>query len=495
MVGVLQSRAVMLIAMRRFHVLSASVLVVGAIAPTAGCSSSSGGSGTDGGADVQTADADAGGAPDADAATSDGPDACGPVNTMPSCTVHVQPSSGDPTSTVQTALTAAQANDVICFDDGTYAFTDKLEIHTRNLTLRGTGTGAVLDFAGEPADALAGVHATSDGFTIERLTVKNTTGDAVRVDGPATGITFRGLTISWDLPQTPEAGAPVDAGGDASSDAVAGDGGPSPAPRARYGIYPITCTDVLIENNEVSGATDSGIYVGQSTNAIVRNNVVHANPGGIEIENTTHADVYGNHAYDNAAGLMVLNDPNLPIENGLYSNVHDNLLEANNHANFGVGIVAGVPVGIGMLIVAASDTEVHSNTMVNNDSTGTLIVSCTLFNNFMACPTTNGYYPWAETDYVHDNTYGGNGSSPDPQFAILGAPLPDIVWDGDVNPALPHGATAGMCVTNNVDDMGADASAPATFLDFNYPSFTQSTDLGPFQCMNPAQPAVSGGCL
>jgi parallel beta-helix repeat protein len=256
---------------------------------------------------------------------------------------------------------------------------------------------------------------------------------------------------------------------------------------------------VLIEKNDVSGATDSGIYVGQSTNAIVRNNVVHGNPGGIEIENTTHAEVYGNHAFDNAGGILVFNNPGLPIENGLYSNVHDNLLEGNNHSNFGVGLVSGVPVGEGLLIVAASQTEVHSNTVLNNNSTGVLIVSCTLFNNFKACPTTNGYYPWAESNWVHDNAFGGNGSSPDPQFSILGAPLPDIVWDGDVNPATPHGDTGGLCVTHNTDnalgDAGADAGVPATFLDFNYPSFTPSTDLGPFQCQYPAQPSVSVGCL
>jgi parallel beta-helix repeat protein len=478
---VLQCVHAMTMARRRIRFLGVA-LVVGAIAPDAGCSSSSSPSAStpEAGADVASG---SDGATGGDAAMDGAADAGCVSNPMPACTIHLHPSGADQT-TVQGALTAAHANDVICFDDGTYAFTDKLEVTTRNLTLRGTASGAVLDFAGEPADALAGVHATTDGFTIEGLAIKNTTGDAVRVDGPANGITFRGLTITWDVASNTEAGAPVDAG----------DGGSTPARRAVYGIYPITCNDVLIENNDVSGATDSGIYVGQSTNVVVRNNVAHLNPGGIEIEDTTHAEVYGNHTYDNAAGLMVLNDPDLPIENGLFSNVHDNLIEGNNHANFGVGLVAGVPVGLGMLIVAASQTEVHSNTILNNNSTGTLIVSCTVFNNFQACHTANGYYPYAEIDWIHDNVYGGNGTSPDPQFSILGRTLPDIVWDGDVNPSQPHGPTAGLCVTNNTDNMLADASAPATFLDFNYPSFNKSTDLGPFQCMLPAQPAFTIGC-
>jgi parallel beta-helix repeat protein len=482
-------------ATRRFGFLSA-VLVAGAIAPGAGCSSSSPGNTADAGdaqagpGDART-DAPTDAPPDAaDAADArDAPPTCD-AGTTPPCTVRLKPSATDQT-TVQGALTAAHANDVICFDDGTYQFTDKLEVTTRDLTLRGTASGAVLDFAREPADALAGVHATSDGFTIEGLAVKNTTGDAVRVDGPATGITFRDLKITWDVAPTPDAGT-----SDAASDAAPSDAGPTPAPRAIYGIYPITCNDVLIEGNDVSGATDSGIYVGQSTNVIVRNNVAHGNPGGIEIEDSTHVEAYGNHAYDNAAGLLVLNDPGLPIENGLYSNVHDNILEGNNHSNFGVGLVQSVPVGIGLLIVAASQTDVHSNTMRNNDSTGTLIVGCTLLNNFMPCPTgDNDYYPWPESDFIHDNVYGGNGTSPDPAFAVLGATtLPDIVWDGDMNPMGTKGANAGICITGNIDDMLADASAQATFLDFNFPSLTMSMDLKAFQCTIPAQPAVTTTC-
>ncbi len=37
-----------------------------------------------------------------------------------------------------------------------------------------------------------------------------------------------------------------------------------------YGIYPVMCTNVLVENCYAQGASDAGIYVGQTNKAIVR---------------------------------------------------------------------------------------------------------------------------------------------------------------------------------------------------------------------------------
>src|SRR3546814_1516361 len=70
-------------------------------------------------------------------------------------------------------------------------------------------------------------------------------------------------------------------------------GGPS-TDNGAYGLYPVQVDNVLIEDSVVKGASDAGIYVGQSTNIIVRNNRAEGNVAGIEIENSTGADVYGN---------------------------------------------------------------------------------------------------------------------------------------------------------------------------------------------------------
>ena len=76
------------------------------------------------------------------------------------------------------------------------------------------------------------------------------------------------------------------------------------------------CTDVLIEGCKVAGASDAGIYVGQSTNIIVRRNTVEKNVAGIEIENCTKADVYENVATDNSGGILVFTMPDLPTKDG-----------------------------------------------------------------------------------------------------------------------------------------------------------------------------------
>jgi parallel beta-helix repeat protein len=65
-----------------------------------------------------------------------------------------------------------------------------------------------------------------------------------------------------------------------------------------YGVYPVQDTNVLVEDCKTSGASDSGVYIGQSQNIVVRNNEAFQNVAGIEIENSFTADVHDNYAHD-----------------------------------------------------------------------------------------------------------------------------------------------------------------------------------------------------
>ena len=51
----------------------------------------------------------------------------------------------------------------------------------------------------------------------------------------------------------------------------------------------------MIEHCIAIGASDAGIYVGQSNNIIVRNCEAFQNVAGIEIENSIKADVHSNN--------------------------------------------------------------------------------------------------------------------------------------------------------------------------------------------------------
>lgn len=75
--------------------------------------------------------------------------------------------------------------------------------------------------------------------------------------------------------------------------------------KGAYGIYPMQIENVLLEECVAIGASDAGIYVGQSRNVIIRNNLAEYNAAGFEIENTVGADVYANTATNNTAIIII----------------------------------------------------------------------------------------------------------------------------------------------------------------------------------------------
>src|SRR5262249_54744756 len=151
-------------------------------------------------------------------------------------------------------------------------------------TLRGQGKErTTLSFKGQEAGKY-GLHVSRGGFVLQDLTVEDTKGDAVKVEG-GDGVVFRRVRARWS--------------------------GEPRASNGAYGLYPVPCQHVLIEECEASGASDAGIYVVQSQNIIVRRCRAERNVAGIEIENCDDADVYDNTATDNAGGLLVFDLPDL----------------------------------------------------------------------------------------------------------------------------------------------------------------------------------------
>ena len=98
--------------------------------------------------------------------------------------------------------------------------------------------------------------------------------------------------------------------------------------------YPVESKNVLIDGCIVIGASDAGIYVGQSQNIIVRNSRAEFNVAGIEIENSYFADVYNNIATNNTGGILVFDLPGLPQQGGHHVRVFKNRSVGNNTDNF-----------------------------------------------------------------------------------------------------------------------------------------------------------------
>jgi parallel beta-helix repeat protein len=348
----------------------------------------------------------------------DEPDAGGDIDNIDNtrfdgCTQTI--AEGSDTEVIQTALIEAKTGDTLCFEDGTYAIKSELSLTVNDVTLRGNPkdrAAVVLDYSAQD-QGKDGLNVNSAGFTIEHLSLKNTHGNSIVVKG-SDRVTFRNLKVSWDQ--------------DASSD------------NGAYAVYPLSSSNVLVEDCEVVGARDAGIYVGQSKNIIVRNNVVHGNVAGIEIENSDDALVTDNHVYDNSGGILVFVLPNLEKKSGGGVIVANNLIESNNHANFGEAgtTVSYVPAGTGILVLAADTTEIRNNEIHDNDTTGVLALSYQTFSTIcMVSGGSNCASNDTKTDadlsklYIHDNTFANNGTKPDTLVeTLLGAQVENVLWDG-----------------------------------------------------------------
>ncbi len=304
---------------------------------------------------------------------------------------------------LQTALIQAETGSTITLPAGTFEMTDGLSLDVDGVTLTGAGQGeTVLDFAGQRGSG-EGLLVTSDGVTLEKFTIQETKGDGIKSKG-ADQIIYRDLTVQW-------LGEPDEANG-------------------AYGVYPVESTDVLVERVTVRGASDAGIYVGQSKNIIVRDSNANHNVAGIEIENSSNAEVYGNDVTANTGGILVFDLPDLPVMGGHSTRIHDNDIYDNNTRNFAPpgNIVASVPAGTGVLIMANDKVVVDANRFGDHQTMQVLITAYTEpFSD-------EDYNPLPRNVVVSGNTYGRSGYNPDGRLGdlapLLGGELPAIVWDG-----------------------------------------------------------------
>ena len=324
---------------------------------------------------------------------------------------------GDPgyEEVLMAQLLDAQPGDVITIPEGKFPITRSLSLTVDGVTIRGAGMDkSILSFKGQVSGA-EGLLVTASDFTIEGLAIEDTIGDALKIS-EGNNITIRGVRTEWADGYKTENGA--------------------------YGIYPVQTTNVLMEDNVAIGASDAGIYVGQSANVIVRRNRAEWNVAGIEIENTVDADVYKNVATNNTGGILVFNMPNLP-QLGERTRVFNNRVVDNNTENFGhEGTpVASVPAGSGIVITSNDKVEVFDNEIRNNQ-TANIIISSVFSTNYSGLSAQPNYDPYPEGIYIYGNTLEGGGDSPDGldlktlktmMFGINGS-FPDVLWDGFVNP-------------------------------------------------------------
>lgn len=307
------------------------------------------------------------------------------------------------------AIDLVQGPTVIELPAGLFSMTNEVLIDRPGVTLRGQGAAkTILSFKNQKAGS-QGIFASKDQVTFEDFTVEDTFGNAIKTIG-VNHSTFRRLRVRWTRGPSVKNGA--------------------------YGLYPVMGRNVLVEDCEVSGASDAGVYVGQSEKIVVRRNNVHGNVAGVEIENSDDAEVVDNHVHHNTAGVLVFNLPDLVKKLGQRTRVHDNLIEFNNLKNFSTkgSIIHLAPKGLGMLLLAAHQVEIYRNDFRGHKLAGITIANYAISQRPIRDPS---YDPMPKGITIYGNRMRNtgmtffDGTQMNFIIKILGGLTPkDVVYDG-----------------------------------------------------------------
>jgi parallel beta-helix repeat protein len=336
---------------------------------------------------------------------------------------------------LQTQLITIKEGDTLNLPEGNFMFTKSLAMDGKaNVIIRGKGMDkTILSFKNQTEGAQGLLISNGRNITLEDFSIEDAKGDNLKVSDTH-GITFRRIRSVWAEGPKTENGA--------------------------YALYPVLCKEVLIEECIAMGSSDAGIYVGQSDSVIIRNSKAYWNVAGIESENSRWVEIYGNEAYDNTGGILIFDLPGL-TQYGHTTKVYSNHVHDNNHENFAAkgNIVASIPPGTGVMILATHQLELTGNKILNNKTVGIGVISYDLVaalnegeveqeSSIGGVQTVNNNYtldslynPYPYQIYIHNNTYENSHWFPAVGHDIGKLFLmksfmspPDIVYDGIADP-------------------------------------------------------------
>ena len=366
--------------------------------------------------------------------------------TTPAKVFHITagPSANDE---AQKAFFYASEGDTVEFGAGTFNFKSGLIIQgKRGLTIRGAGRDKTrLSFL--RSNTAEGINASHcEGITIEDLEVIDTPGNGIRVFR-SKYVTLRRIKAGWT-----------------DADPVK-PGYQTKPTNGFYAIYPVMVQQLLVEDTYSYGSVDAGLYVGQSSDVIMRRNEARYNVIGIEMENVQRGLAEQNLATENTAGFLAYDLEGLS-QYGEGSIVRYNRFVGNNVDNFGsAGFVKDAPRGTGAIIVAQDNVEFYGNELADNWAAGLLIMNY----GFVNSKSTDLKQDWFnEAVNVHHNVFRNNGKKlqafdPNNASTTLTAAIllkgfgisAHILTDGQVD--KPNG-----CTKYPVDQNGIPLNQPNT---------------------------------
>jgi parallel beta-helix repeat protein len=299
---------------------------------------------------------------------------------------------------IQAAVDAAQPGMLIKIEPGTYS--EAITVTKPGIKLIGltkNGAGVIIK---NPADKEDGITVTDDGdgFSLQNVTVQGFEENGVVLDGVDNFCISHVTAIN----------------------------------NGEYGIFPVHSSHGVIDHCIVSGHTDTGIYVGQSSDVNMQFNIAFKNVNGLEVENSSNVNVINNQSYNNVCGILIdlLPGKDIKTSTGVY--VGNNQVHNNNHINFGEpgSLESVVPPGLGILILGTDETTVENNTVTGNNFAGITVFSTLVIGALAGLPPE--YFadiePNPDGARIRKNVVQKNGAVPPP----LPIPLPgvDLLWDG-----------------------------------------------------------------
>jgi parallel beta-helix repeat protein len=320
------------------------------------------------------------------------------------------------TTTIQAAVDAANPGDSVRVPPGTYH--ENVFVTKDNISIEGS-QGAILDGTGLTGSGITVRSSTPlvriNGFRLSGLRIQNYVRNGVILNRVDNYQIDHGVYIN----------------------------------NLAYGIFPIRSTQGVIEFNRVSGSDDTGIYIGQSSDAVIRNNLVTDCTVGINIEVSSNITVQDNKAMDNSVGLAAIVLPGLSVTETTGLQINGNLFIRNNRANpvtDPADILSQLPSGIGLLIFGADHVAVMDNRVSDNNSAGIAVIQVPP----ALAALDPRIDPFPDHNRIGKNIVLSNGSDPDPKIAPF--PPSDLIWDF---------SGAGNCWSNNVYKTSFPTPLPA----------------------------------
>ncbi|MCS4165607.1 MULTISPECIES: parallel beta-helix domain-containing protein [Sphingobacterium] len=382
---------------------------------------------------------------------------------------------------IEEAFLSIKDSTNIVLKAGKYSFDNLSIAQVNHIKIEGEGYDkTIIDFSSQTQGG-EGIRVTDvKGLAIGNMTIRDSKGDLLKINN-SQDVVISNLHSIWS-----------------SADSTSGG----------YGIYPVLCKNVLVENCYAEGASDAGIYVGQTKGVIVRKCKAAKNVAGCEIENTTDAEVYDNEFYGNTAGFLIFDLPELSQRGGRVK-AYRNKIYDNNFKNFAKGGsfgtfwgVGNASPGSGIIILSTSNIEIYDNVIEQNNTSAITIASGFAVDEKAAERINANYSPIPTHVKIYRNTIKMGDKFPQAAYehrigqliiateAQLNSVEPDrknkrvpaILYDGITSNVITNGHTQNpdsICINQPGENMFVSAD----FSHAGQPAkWKPSSNVQPFQC-------------